>query len=155
MIDLDEIERLAREATPGEWSVRETVINGIRYGGHWVETDHEDLIQITGSGGARSFAHRVFDRQIHDDNEANAAFVVGVQPATVLALVARLRAAEAALGLLIEELDDPCRRMPVCNWDAFSHAWVQDKTTHSVHLSLALEKQARAAYRALTEESNV
>jgi len=108
MIDLDEIERLARAATPGKWSVRETVINGIGYGGHWVETDHEDLIQITGSGGARSFTHRVFDRQIHDDNEANAAYIAAANPATVLALVARLRAAEAALREIADQHIGDC-----------------------------------------------
>ena len=48
MIDLDEIERLARAATPGKWSVRPVSVHvsGIGYGGHWVETDHEGLIQI-------------------------------------------------------------------------------------------------------------
>lgn len=49
------------------------------------------------------------------------------------------------LELLIEELDDPCRRMPLCTWDAFGQRWVQDKTSHTVHLSLALDKLARAA----------
>ena len=125
MIDLDEIERLARAAQDAV-AAFENAPRGEVPSMHLKE---------------HSVARRAMDA-LHAELSA----------ATVLALVARLRAAESALGLLIEELDDPCRRMPVCNWDAFSHAWVQDKTTHSVHLSLALEKQARAAYRALTEE---
>ena len=123
MIDLDEIERLAREAQDAVTAF-EKAPRGELPSMHLLE---------------HSAACRAMNR-LHAELSA----------ATVLALVARLRAAESSLGLLIEELDDPCRRMPVCNWDAYSHAWVQDRTTHSVHLSLALEKQARATYRALT-----
>ena len=54
-----------------------------------------------------------------------------------------------ALTLLIEELDDPCRRMPVCHWDDYEKAWRQDGIGHSVQLSLMLEKEARAAIEAM------
>lgn len=63
--------------TPTPWAVRETTINGIKYGGCWIEqADDNNLVQISGSGGAQSFTNRVVDIQIHDDNDANAAFIV-------------------------------------------------------------------------------
>jgi hypothetical protein len=51
----------------------------------------------------------------------------------------------AALKLFIEELDDPCRRMPLCEWDQFAQAWKQNPNFHTVQLSLVLEKMVRAA----------
>ncbi|MHB1310508.1 MAG: ead/Ea22-like family protein [Gemmatimonadaceae bacterium] len=108
--DIAELRTLAERATPGKWSVRETVINGIRYGGHWVETDHEAMIQITGSGGARSFTRRVFERQVHDDNEANAAYIAAASPAAVLALLRVAEAAEKRLSTRLALLDDPAAR---------------------------------------------
>jgi hypothetical protein len=46
--------------------------------------------------------------------------------------------------LLIEELGDPSRRFPMCRWDNLAHEWVQDKGSHTVHLSLQLDRMARA-----------
>ncbi len=95
-LDIAELRRLAEAATPSPWTVRETVINGTCYGAHWVESGCVDGIQITGSGGATSFTDRVFDRQPHDDNEANARFVAAWRNAA-LDLLDRLASAEAAL----------------------------------------------------------
>ena len=38
-----------------------------------------------------------------------------------------------------------CRRFPLCRWDTLSHSWEQDKTSHTIRLSLALDRAARAA----------
>lgn len=111
----------AEAATGGPWVVRETMINGVAYGGHWVEaidTDPEDaryperLVQITGSGGARSFTTRIFERQIHDDNEANARFVAAANPATILALLDRIESAERALEpfVVVADAEDEAGR---------------------------------------------
>ena len=60
-------------------------------------------------------------------------------------LIAAAPALYEALKLFIEELDDPSRRMPLCEWDNFAQAWKQVKSSHTVHMSMALEKIARAA----------
>lgn len=64
--------------------------------------DEEQLIQMSGSGGARSYTRRVVDPQDHDDNEANAAHIANASPARTAAIVeyvasekARADAAEA------------------------------------------------------------
>ncbi len=92
----DEWKMLAEAATPGPWEVRETVIDGRKYGGAWVErnTDDGDLIQISGSDGARSYTARVVGIQDHDDNDANAAFIAAARLAVpeLLADIAMLRA---------------------------------------------------------------
>lgn len=104
-LDIAELRRLAEAATPSPWTVRETVINGTGYGGHWVEPGCVGGIQITGSGGAVSFTDRVFDRQPHDDNEANARFVAAWRNAA-LDLLDRLASAEAALWVFAEAADE-------------------------------------------------
>jgi len=105
---------LAEKATPGPWVVCQTVIHGKDYGGHWVEgveLDPEDpahperLVQISGSGGARSWTARIFDRQIHDDNEANALFIAAANPVTILALLDALAAANARVAEVEGERD--------------------------------------------------
>lgn len=63
--------------TPLPWQVWQTLINCNEYGGHWIEpADKDQDICISGSGGARSYTRRVIDTQIHDDNKANAEFIV-------------------------------------------------------------------------------
>ena len=75
--------------TPGPWHSYQTTIHGNKYGGHWVAvSDPAQLIQISGSGGARSFTQRVVDTQDHDDNEANAAHIARCDPDTIRALIA-------------------------------------------------------------------
>lgn len=87
--------------TPGVWQVHQTVIHGKAYGGHWVEvTDEDQLIQISGSGGARSYTQRVFETQGHDDNEANARYVAACNPVAMREVLDELIALrETALQL--------------------------------------------------------
>lgn len=64
---------MSKRWTPGPWKVFQTTIHGKNYGGCWVEpADREQFIQI--NGGA-SLTKRVIDRQVHDDNDANAALI--------------------------------------------------------------------------------
>lgn len=56
----------------------------------------------------------------------------------------------AALKLFIEELDDPSRRLPVCEYDSFAQTWKLNPHSHTVQLSLQLEKIARAAIERAT-----
>lgn len=79
--------------TPGPWQVHQTVIHGVTHGGHWVEVADEDqLIQISGSGGARSYTQRVFDTQGHDDNEANARYIAACNPVAMREVLDELNA---------------------------------------------------------------
>lgn len=90
------IEKAMEGVTPGTWGAHQTVIHGRAYGGHWVEVADEDqLIQISGSGGARSYTQRVFDTQGHDDNEANARYVAACNPVAMREVLAAARKAEA------------------------------------------------------------
>lgn len=79
-LNLDEIERLARAATPGPWATVAGPLN--------MHVSSRSGFVI-GSEGMASYGQDV----------SNAAHIAAANPATVLALIARLRAAEAALGL--------------------------------------------------------
>lgn len=93
---IEAIEKAMEGVTPGPWQVHQTVIHGKAYGGHWVEVANEDqLIQISGSGGARSYTQRVFDTQGHDDNEANARYIAACSPDRMGVVLALARQAEA------------------------------------------------------------
>ena len=70
-LDLDELERLAREAPPGPWGVP------------------------AGSKGSDAMVVADWDVRVCDYvNEYNAAFIAAANPAEVIALVTRLRVAE-------------------------------------------------------------
>lgn len=114
---MSDIEQRLREAmdgvTPGPWVAKQTVIHGNEYGGWWLEgvdPNPEDakyperLVQISGSGGARSYTTRIIDRQIHDDNEANMKWFalcspdnIGALLDTIASLRSKLEEAEGAL----------------------------------------------------------
>lgn len=96
---VEAIEKAMEGVTPGEWVAHQTVIHGRAYGGHWVEVANEDqLIQISGSGGARSFTQRVFDTQDHDDNEANARYVAACNPVAMREVLDELYTLRKAVG---------------------------------------------------------
>ena len=91
MIDLDEIERLARAATPGPWEYRSAKrpVDG--------QTDYGIGAQID---GRRYCIAEVFGRVsefITPNAFATAAFIAALNPAAVLELVERVREAERAL----------------------------------------------------------
>lgn len=80
---------VAEKATPGEWRPATTEISGIRYRLSGIEiTCDEDMLQISGSGGAKSFTSYVFRDAGADDDGANIDFVCAAQPRTILALLA-------------------------------------------------------------------
>lgn len=77
--------------TPGPWVVLETTINGTSYGGYWLElADPDGMIQMSGSGGARSYTMRVIDQQDHDDNEVNMRHFANCSPDRITTLLDEL-----------------------------------------------------------------
>jgi hypothetical protein len=98
--DVGELERLARAATPGPWHVQGVGIGGIE------DTAGNVIAQ------AQQFKP-VRNRDDLNDRIQNAAFIAAANPATVLALIAHLRAVEARnvdLWAVIDKLTaDGCR----------------------------------------------
>jgi hypothetical protein len=80
--DVGELERLARAATPGPWHVQGVGIGGIE------DTDGNVIAQ------AQQFKP-VRNKDDLNDRIQNAAFIAAANPAAVLALIDRVRAAEA------------------------------------------------------------
>jgi hypothetical protein len=98
--DVDALEKLARFATPGPWHVQGVGIGGIE------DTAGNVIAQ------AQQFKP-VRNRDDLNDRIQNAAFIAAANPATVLALIAHLRAVEARnvdLWAVIDKLTaDGCR----------------------------------------------
>lgn len=117
MITDEEAAKLLDGTTPGPWKVCETTIHGRKYGGCWVEGPDVDdgdgrpqglLIPITGSGGSMSYTTRLVDIQGHDHNDANAHLIAAAPDLarSVIALHARLAAAEGRVAALTKERDE-------------------------------------------------
>lgn len=92
---MTDLQKLLDEVTTWPWVYREQSIHGRKYGGGWVEgpemTDDDGkpcatLIQISGSGGSRSYTTRVVDIQDHNDNDANAR-LIALAPQLAAALI--------------------------------------------------------------------
>lgn len=81
-LDLDALEALARAATSGPWWAEELDENGDAVGVLTVETPCEVLAVMS-------------DTQAPGDNTDNAGFIAAMSPDVVLALVERVRRAEA------------------------------------------------------------
>lgn len=105
MIDLDALEAAARAATPGEW-------------GHSSYPSGTEFIQFGERGPNQSYrgAHITYydvvslglsERETRHGKWADAEYISLANPATILALIARLRAAEAALRLVDAQGDEP------------------------------------------------
>lgn len=85
MIDLDALEKLAREATPGPWE--------IEYG---TGDDEGEVYGLRARLGERLIET---DTGIYPPRRRDAAFIAAANPSTVLALVARVRELEAIAAL--------------------------------------------------------
>lgn len=81
-IDLDELERLAKAATPGPW--HERTIDG----SNW-SIDDENDDQVCQMAQRGSFTHQI--KTNHAERHANTAFVVAANPAVILELIRRVR----------------------------------------------------------------
>src|SRR6478735_11374937 len=86
MTDLDTLERLAREATPGPWELSHAGEGG--RGGFRIT---EFYVRLPGADFA--LAADVLDAAMNP-SEANAAFIAAANPAQILRLVAIARAAK-------------------------------------------------------------
>ena len=85
MIDLDRIEKLAREATPGAWAYDDT--GSDRFVTRAEDMEHEGgRLQIAIMPG--------WDREYRKEEAANATYIASVSPSVVLKLVAVARAAK-------------------------------------------------------------
>lgn len=89
-VDLDVLERLAREATPGPWWAA----------GAWFDDDGSPMPMVghgsTGADWVAKTARR---------DGSDAAYIAAASPDVVLALVERVRAAEGALASVREAFD--------------------------------------------------
>lgn len=94
MIDLDAIEQAARAATPGPWETGEAHPEGIPYvGARFMD---EVYSRVSSPYMSRAGCETI----------ADAAFIALANPATVLVLIERLRAAEARVQVLIDTAED-------------------------------------------------
>lgn len=94
MIDLDELRKLAEAATPGPWSADHNG-NPRNYEDWYGAT----LLSAPYSQGQANLARNLGSI---DESAADAEFIAAANPATVLALIERVRETEGALV----ELDD-------------------------------------------------
>lgn len=99
MLDLDALERAAAAATPGPWQ------------NAWkVDTHSEHMIWTLAPGYEGADADIVactwFDGPRMSMLEADADFVCAANPAAILTLIARLRAAEAEAGRLLAACEE-------------------------------------------------
>lgn len=156
---LDDLEKLAREATPGEWTANEWC-NAEGYPG-WCavgpvhcgdEADQEDCCPPDGAA--------------HADAKADSAFIAAANPQTILALVAEVR---AAMGLVtaLEFYAHQEHMMCFENWDTVSgedENWLfpqYDKDNLPPKLDFAeglenggIARQALSAWKAAQGEVN-
>jgi hypothetical protein len=89
MLTDDEIRALlkgTKGVTPGPWVTRVTTIHGKEYGKRWIERADEELLLISGTGGARSYTREIVEAQKHDDSDTNAAHIARCDPATIAEL---------------------------------------------------------------------
>ena len=110
MIDLDEIERLARAATPGPWFHCQPfqTVPAVRTIHGPVPGQRVDYVAREPAPVHRPAIIPMEGRETTTRSH-DMAFIAAANPATILALVARLRAAEAALhpfAWAAEDLDD-------------------------------------------------
>ena len=102
MTDINELEALARKATPGPWQAFTT---GVRGGDHWY---------VTADGEAIAYATKN-DGDPGDKCQENAEYIAAADPPTVLALIADLRRAQecidATKNMLGDEKRNPAMRL--------------------------------------------
>ena len=94
--DLDALEALARQATPGPWQALST---GVRGGNHWYIVD---------DGAALAYATKN-DGDPDDKCQENAEYIAAANPSAVLTLIADLRRAQECIDAIREadkETDD-------------------------------------------------
>lgn len=113
MIDIDEIETLARLATPGPWAIDSDSVN-----------KYDRLYVAKGStGDLQGRVLEVFANCLVTSDEeryVNAAFIAAANPATILALIAEVRAlradAERYRWLRQQPNDTTAPRIDVVQW---------------------------------------
>jgi len=102
--DLDALEAKAKAAMPGPWTgyVMDHIAGCSVYGPHWrlasMEWYDEPFPHDNGiEGDPRRYLGEPVPPPSHDETDATAAYIAAADPSTVLALIARVRAAEAAV----------------------------------------------------------
>ena len=109
MSDLDELERLARAATPGPWEVDGDGRDICGFAGRLGAANGEPPYEITENNGF-----------MRNSMAADAAFIAAANPAVVLELVRRLRAAEGIVRDLADGGDPISPGIAAC---AVCRAW--------------------------------
>lgn len=116
--DYDAIERAAKAATPGPWRVQthhdipenKTLMGVPVVRAPWPDLPHGSItVARCGNGNAGTYSGR--PTHIREREEGNARYIALLDPATVLALVARARrATELELGMLARDSHDDWRK---------------------------------------------
>ena len=108
-LDLDALEKLAREATPGEWRVAEDN-NPFADRRHVFATgfDGSDFVVLN-----LKTDHTFVTATSREQQQKNALFSAAANPATILALIAQARAPDRARDDLVEALKPFARYLDV------------------------------------------
>lgn len=96
-IDLDALEKLADEATPGPWKVDRSYPNRLPGG----------ISQDGTEGRAAITRFNAFAKPTQPFAERNAAFIAAANPATIKALIAELKEAREHLARCVELVPAP------------------------------------------------
>lgn len=89
-IDLDALEKLADEATPGPWMIS-------LHGGPWTASCRISTKRGSPNGDIANVLHGLGSRT-KDETRSNAAFIAAANPATIKALIAELKEANGLLS---------------------------------------------------------
>ena len=129
-IDIDELERLARRATPGPWMVNDDK------GSRWVETFGDDIICKVSK-----------DSHKREQFDANSKLIAAANPTTILELIKRLRDAEKER----DELKHDNHNINVALGTDGYHDWFneEERTESKNHLELVHAGLERMRQRAL------
>jgi hypothetical protein len=98
----DELERLARVATPGPWAYADNA--PVSYGSAWVNSPDVKNLAVC-DGTRRSETHGFCLKMDKDENERNAAFIAAANPATILALLSANREMREALETATDRVE--------------------------------------------------
>ena len=128
-IDLDGLRALAEKATPGPWEA-----DGNEVSQHWSRPEPWKTV-ASSEVACMSYCYGGSGRGI--ENEADAEFIAAANPSTVLALVARVRAAEARA----ERFDE------VGAYAALREELSRVREAHTVHMQRANKRLREAEAR--------
>ena len=140
-LDLDELERVAREATQGEWVSfdRDTASNIYSAG------NNGSLLAV-----CHSYTTDVSEKRPNAARrKANATYIATFDPPTILTLIAAARRPEGSLQNL---QTTPAPQPPATNWSEFEDE-ISDAISDSIDMDWSSRDGARAVVALLNKEA--